>query len=192
MRRGVNQLQKRFDAVWGGFGQAPKFPTPHNLLFLLNYHALTKDESSLEMAERTLAAMAHGGIFDQIGGGFSRYSTDERWLAPHFEKMLYDNALLTCAYLDAFRLTANPFYRLVARLTISYVLRELTGPTAASAADRMRTATGWRENTMYSPPAKCILCWDRRMDACFVGGFTSQRREISKAGPSPTGSARTI
>ena len=128
VRRGVSQLQKRFDAVWGGFGQAPKFPTPHNLLFLLNYHALTKDESSLEMAERTLAAMAHGGIFDQIGGGFSRYSTDERWLAPHFEKMLYDNALLTCAYLDAFRLTANPFYRLVARLTISYVLRELAGP----------------------------------------------------------------
>ena len=128
LRQGVFLLKKSFDSVWGGFGRAPKFPTPHNLLFLLRFSALTQDKKALEMAEQTLAAMAHGGIFDQIGGGFSRYSTDERWLAPHFEKMLYDNALLTCAYLEAFRLTADPFYRSVARLTISYVLRELTGP----------------------------------------------------------------
>lgn len=127
VRQGVSQLKKSFDSVWGGFGQAPKFPTPHNLLFLLRYSALADDGTALDMAERTLAAMAHGGIFDQIGGGFSRYSTDQKWLVPHFEKMLYDNALLTCAYLEAFKRTANPFYRSVARKTIAYVLRELTG-----------------------------------------------------------------
>lgn len=127
VRRGISQLEQSFDSVWGGFGHAPKFPAPHNLLFLLRYSALADDATALGMAEHTLAAMARGGIFDQIGGGFSRYSTDQKWLVPHFEKMLYDNALLTCAYLEAFRQTANPFYRSVARKTISYVLRELTG-----------------------------------------------------------------
>ncbi len=126
VRRGISQLKKSFDPVWGGFGHAPKFPTPHNLLFLLHYSSLADDKNALAMAEQTLAAMARGGIFDQIGGGFSRYSTDEKWLVPHFEKMLYDNALLASACLEAFRQTANPFYRSVARLTIAYVLRELS------------------------------------------------------------------
>lgn len=120
-------FRRRFDSENGGFGEAPKFPTPHNLLFLLEYARLENNADALRMAETTLTQMARGGIFDQVGGGFSRYSTDERWLAPHFEKMLYDNALLAYAYLEAFAWTGRIFYRTVAVRTLDYVLRELTG-----------------------------------------------------------------
>lgn len=128
VRQGITQLTRSFDPVWGGFGRAPKFPTPHNLLLLLRYSALTDDSAALEMVEKTLSVMARGGIFDQIGGGFSRYSTDEQWLVPHFEKMLYDNALLTYVCLETYQVTGNPFYRSVAEETITYVKRDLTGP----------------------------------------------------------------
>lgn len=93
-------LAQSFDSQYGGFGSAPKFPTPHNLLFLMRIYEANGDPEALQMVETTLKAMAAGGIFDQIGGGFSRYSTDEKWLIPHFEKMLYDNALLLTAYLE--------------------------------------------------------------------------------------------
>lgn len=89
-----DMFQKQFDREWGGFGTAPKFPTPHHLLFLMRYAELEKVPEALKMTEITLEAMARGGIHDHIGGGFSRYSTDKQWLVPHFEKMLYDNALL--------------------------------------------------------------------------------------------------
>lgn len=118
----------RFDPQNGGFGQAPKFPTPHNLLFLMRYGKWEEQPKVLQMAEVTLTQMARGGIFDQIGGGFSRYSTDEKWLAPHFEKMLYDNALLAYVYLDAFVATGDTFYRTIAQRTLEYVRKELTGP----------------------------------------------------------------
>lgn len=124
-------FQKAYDARWGGFGHAPKFPTPHNLLFLLRYSAMEKNEPARQMAEHTLSQMYRGGIFDHIGGGFSRYSTDEKWLVPHFEKMLYDNALLTITYLEAFRMTNRPLYRHVAERTLRYVLRELTDAQSA-------------------------------------------------------------
>lgn len=114
------------DVKWGGFGQAPKFPAPHNLLFLMDYYQREKSEGALEMAETTLHAMARGGIFDQIGGGFSRYSTDEMWLIPHFEKMLYDNALLITAYINAYQITGNGFYADIAERTAEYILSELT------------------------------------------------------------------
>lgn len=128
LERAVALYQRQYDKEWGGFGSAPKFPAPHNLSFLLFYSMLEKDKEALEMAEHTLDAMARGGINDQIGGGFSRYSTDEKWLAPHFEKMLYDNALLSIAYLDAFQITQKDSYADTARRTLDYVLRELTGP----------------------------------------------------------------
>ncbi|MBY9081827.1 thioredoxin domain-containing protein [Paenibacillus sp. HN-1] len=117
-----------FDYNFGGFGQAPKFPTPHNLSFLLAYSRKYDQVAALDMAEKTLDAMSRGGIFDHIGFGFARYSTDDQWLVPHFEKMLYDNALLTIAYLDAFQLTDKPMYAEVAQNVLAYVKRELTSP----------------------------------------------------------------
>lgn len=115
-----------FDNEHGGFGSAPKFPSPHNLLFLLNYHQVNCSFHALEMAEKTLTQMYRGGIFDHVGCGFSRYSTDSLWLAPHFEKMLYDNALLILAYARAYEITGNKFYRKVVEKTIAYILREMT------------------------------------------------------------------
>ncbi len=125
---GYRLLSQSFDFEFGGFGAAPKFPTPHNLLFLMRMYEMEKIPEALQMAEITLKAMADGGIFDHIGGGFSRYSTDKKWLVPHFEKMLYDNALLILAYLEAFQLTKKPFYADVAKRTADYILTELTDP----------------------------------------------------------------
>lgn len=127
--RGYHQLRRSYDRTWGGFGQAPKFPTPHDLLFLMRIHTAERQPDALRMAEHTLRSMAAGGIFDHIGGGFSRYSTDECWLVPHFEKMLYDNALLILSYLEAFQLTREPYFADIAKRTADYILRELTVPS---------------------------------------------------------------
>ena len=126
--RGAALFAQSFDKRWGGFGKAPKFPMPHNLIFLLRYAGLSGDGHCREMAEKTLDAMYRGGIYDHVGGGFSRYSTDQRWLAPHFEKMLYDNALLALAYTEAYQASRRPYCRAVVRRTLDYVLAELTGP----------------------------------------------------------------
>ena len=115
-----------FDSKNGGFGQAPKFPVPHNLLFLMRYYEKSRNKTALDMVEKTLVQMYRGGIFDHIGGGFSRYSTDEHFLVPHFEKMLYDNALLIMAYCKAYQLTGKSIYYAVAKKTADYVLREMT------------------------------------------------------------------
>ena len=115
-----------FDNKNGGFGRAPKFPTPHNLLFLMRYYEKSGNKEALNMVEKTLIQMYRGGIFDHIGGGFSRYSTDEYFLVPHFEKMLYDNALLIMSYCKAYQLTGNSIYYVVAKKTADYVLREMT------------------------------------------------------------------
>lgn len=121
-------FQQAFDAKYGGFGGAPKFPTPHNLLFLLTHAEKTGDETIRTMAETTLRQMYRGGMFDHIGGGFSRYSTDRMFLVPHFEKMLYDNALLLLAYCKAYTVTGKRLYLHVAEKTAAYVLREMTAP----------------------------------------------------------------
>ena len=118
--------KRSFDEEYGGFGDAPKFPTPHNLLFLMKYYEKTEDEAALKMVEKTLFQMYRGGIFDHVGGGFSRYSTDPFFLVPHFEKMLYDNALLILAYCKAYQLTKNTIYSDVAEKTADYILREMT------------------------------------------------------------------
>ena len=126
LKKAYQLFGRAFDPVWGGFGSAPKFPAPHNLLFLMRYAKEEQEAEALRMAEVTLNAMADGGMYDQIGGGFSRYSTDERWLVPHFEKMLYDNALLILAYLEAYQITGEEKYAGVVRRTADYILRELT------------------------------------------------------------------
>lgn len=121
IKKAVRHLQNTFDPRWGGFGPMPKFPTPHNLLFLL----AQEDDTCMEMAEKTLVQMYRGGIFDHIGGGFCRYSTDEKWLVPHFEKMLYDNALLLMAYSEGYMRTGKALYRNIADKTAEYVTGEL-------------------------------------------------------------------
>lgn len=128
VEKAVLAFKSSFDVKFGGFGQAPKFPAPHNLLFLMEAHEQIGDKSCLDMAEATLIGMAKGGIFDHIGFGFSRYSTDEKWLAPHFEKMLYDNALLVMAYTKAYECTGKAVYKTVAEKTIAYIQREMTDP----------------------------------------------------------------
>lgn len=124
----VAQFKEEFDRRFGGFGRAPKFPPAAGLSLLLRCHRRTGDADTLAMVTKTLDMMAAGGIYDHIGGGFSRYSTDDRWLVPHFEKMLYDNALLARLYVEAFQVTKRPLYRQVAVEVLDYVLREMTGP----------------------------------------------------------------
>jgi uncharacterized protein len=133
----VRRLAATFDAARGGFGGAPKFPAPMTLEFLLRAWRRSQDPDTLRMVTVTLDAMANGGIHDQLGGGFARYSTDAGWLVPHFEKMLYDNALLAHAYLEAFRATGNARYRVVVESTLDFALRELATPDGgfASALD---------------------------------------------------------
>ena len=130
-------LQRQFDPEWGGFGGAPKFPPASTLEFLLRWHRRSGDDQALEMVTRTLDGMAAGGMYDLLGGGFHRYSVDERWLVPHFEKMLYDNALLAPVYLHAWLVTGEARYREVAEETLEYMLRELRLPEGgfASAQD---------------------------------------------------------
>lgn len=124
----VKHFKYIYDSIYGGFGREPKFPTPHNLLFLMMYSKINNDTLSMKMVEKTLIQMRKGGIFDHIGGGFSRYSTDKYFLAPHFEKMLYDNALLIMAYSAAYSITNSLIYLNTAIETADYVLREMTSP----------------------------------------------------------------
>ena len=126
IKRAMQIFSESFDEINGGFSSAPKFPTPHNLLFLMLYAKHKQDSDALKMAEKTLLQMRKGGIFDHIGYGFSRYSTDKYFLAPHFEKMLYDNALLIIAYSAAYYLTNNEIYLDTAEKTTEYILREMT------------------------------------------------------------------
>ena len=126
IEQSVRVFEHIFDNTHGGFGDAPKFPTPHNLLFLMLYAKQSKNLNALKMAEKTLLQMRKGGIFDHIGYGFSRYSTDKYYLAPHFEKMLYDNALLIIAYTSAYNITNNKIYLDTAKKTAEYILNEMT------------------------------------------------------------------
>ncbi|MGC9307294.1 MAG: thioredoxin domain-containing protein [Thermoplasmatota archaeon] len=131
---GYRQLHASFDATHGGFNGAPKFPTPHRLLFLLRYWCRTREPEALGIVEATLQAMHDGGMYDHLGGGFHRYATDARWRVPHFEKMLYDQALLVLAYLEVYQATARKQYAKVARETLAYVLRDLQHPQGGFSA----------------------------------------------------------
>jgi uncharacterized protein YyaL (SSP411 family) len=126
LHAGYEELVSRFDAGHGGFGPAPKFPAPHTLLFLLRFWKRTGTPHALVMVEKTLREMHLGGIFDHVGGGFHRYSTDAQWHVPHFEKMLYDQALLIMAYAEAYQATLNSDFRKTAEEIITYAIRDLT------------------------------------------------------------------
>lgn len=128
LERGIQEFKGHFDHRYGGFGTAPKFPAPHNIMLLLEYGVSEEDDVCLKMGEKTLDFMARGGMFDQIGGGFSRYSTDDEWIVPHFEKMLYDNALLAQVYAQAYVITKKPIYEEVVKRILDYVRRELMSP----------------------------------------------------------------
>lgn len=137
-----------YDKKHGGFGRAPKFPTPHNLLFLLCYHERYNSPEALGMAEHTLVSMYRGGIFDHVGYGFCRYSTDNGFLVPHFEKMLYDNALLALSYCKAYTVTKKILYLNVAKKTADYILREMTSPQGAFFTSQDADSDG-REGAYY-------------------------------------------
>ena len=128
----VETMRRFFDSRWGGFGTAPKFPPASAIEFLLRMHRRDGDTGALEMATATLDGMSLGGMYDVLGGGFARYSVDERWLVPHFEKMLYDNALLAAAYLHGWVVTGDDRYREVCERTIDFVLRDLLLPEGGS------------------------------------------------------------
>jgi len=123
-----DQLFLAFDHENAGFGLSPKFPSPQNLLYLMRYYNRTKQQAAWNMVDRTLRAMRLGGIFDQVGGGFHRYSTDAKWLLPHFEKMLYDQALLALTYIEAYQVSRAPRFKVTAKETLDYVLRNLASP----------------------------------------------------------------
>ena len=126
LNQAFSALAGNFDEANGGFGGAPKFPPSMTLMFLLRHHRRTKSPEALKIVETTLQKMAAGGMYDHLGGGFARYSVDARWLVPHFEKMLYDNALLTRIYLYAYQQTKNPLYRRVAEETLEYIIRDMS------------------------------------------------------------------
>ena len=128
LRLGLEQFRSSYDEVNGGFGSAPKFPRPVGLNFLFRCLARTNEAATRDMALHTLRGMGEGGMFDQLSGGFHRYSVDERWLVSHFEKMLYDQAQLVSSYIDAYQITHDPFYADIARRTCDYVLRRMAGP----------------------------------------------------------------
>ena len=125
LSQAVSELASRFDTSYGGFGHAPKFPTPQHLLFLLQYGRAYRHAESIEMVSRTLIGMYQGGIFDHIGGGFCRYATDAKWLVPHFEKMLYDNAQMASVLVLAHQCTRNPLFGYMAERTLDYLLEEM-------------------------------------------------------------------
>ena len=128
---GVSRMKKQFDHEEGGWNYAPKFPMPNNYSFLLQYYYHTKDKEILNFVELTLQKMAYGGIYDQIGGGFARYSTDSYWKVPHFEKMLYDNAQLVSLYSEAYQLTKKPLYQHIVYQTLNYIAKEMTAENGA-------------------------------------------------------------
>ena len=152
MQQAFQTYQNRFDQVNGGLSGAPKFPSSLPVRFLFRYFQRFKNPEALNMATQTLDKMAAGGIYDHVGGGFHRYATDEKWLVPHFEKMLYDNALLVMDYLEGYQITGNPEYRRVVDEVLHYVQRDMTSPDGAffSATDAdSLTPEGHREEGYF-------------------------------------------
>ena len=172
----MERFARSFDEKWGGFGTAPKFPMAHNLIFLMRYARCSGQQKAMDMTEKTMEAMYRGGLFDHVGGGFSRYSTDNRWLVPHFEKMLYDNALLLFAYTEAFQRTGRPLYETVARRTAEYVLRELENPDGGFFCGQDADSEGVEGKYYVFRPAevRAALGEDRAKIFCSRYGITEK------------------
>jgi len=165
LEEAVVQFSEDFDRTNGGFGSAPKFPPAAGLSLLLRCYRRSGDARTLAMATTTLDRMAAGGIYDHIGGGFARYSTDERWLVPHFEKMLYDNALLARVYVEAYQLTHKPLYRHVATDVLDYVLRDMTGPAGGFYSATDADSEGVEGKFFVWTPAEVHAAVDHDEDA---------------------------
>ncbi len=184
LRQAVAQYRQAFDAEHGGFALQPqnKFPPSMGLMLLLRHHERSGDADALEMVEHTLRRMVAGGIYDQLGGGLSRYTTDYQWLVPHFEKMLYDNALFAQALTEAFLVTGRPFYRAYAEDVLDYVLRDMTAPEGAFYSAEDADSEGeegrfyvWTPEEVQAllPPedaAAALAYWDIRPDGNFEHG----------------------
>lgn len=182
IQQALDAFQESFDDEYGGFGDAPKFPMPANLLFLLRQWHRTQAEEIKVMVEKTLTGMYRGGIFDHIGGGFHRYATDRRWLVPHFEKMLYDNALLALAYLEAFQAFGTPLYRSVAQKIFRYVLRDMQHPDGGFYAAEDADSEGkegkfylWRRSEiLHALPSPAGEEFCRLYDITEAGNFAGE------------------
>jgi uncharacterized protein YyaL (SSP411 family) len=163
-----------FDPLHGGFGQAPKFPHPMDLKVLLRHHVRTGDTQALHIVRHTLDKMARGGIYDHLGGGFARYSTDVRWLVPHFEKMLYDNALLASVYLEAYQLTRDADFGRVARETMDYILGRMTSPEGSFYSTEDADSEGVEGKYYVWSPAEVtdVLGAERAKTFCYVYDVT--------------------
>jgi uncharacterized protein YyaL (SSP411 family) len=174
--RAARAAMRNFDPLHGGFGHAPKFPHPMDLKMLMRQHARTGDAQALEVVRHTLEKMSRGGICDHLGGGFARYSTDDRWLVPHFEKMLYDNALLSSAYLEAYQLTRNASFQRVACETMDYVLGRMTDPQGAfySTEDADSEGVEGKYYVWSLAEVTAALGPDRAKTFCYVYDVTEQ------------------
>jgi uncharacterized protein YyaL (SSP411 family) len=172
----IATLNENFDEENGGFGSQPKFPQPMTLDFAMSQYARTGDEEALYMAELTLFKMANGGIYDQLGGGFHRYSVDAYWLAPHFEKMLYDNAQLLRSNLNAWRITGRPIYRRVVEETIDYVLREMTAPEGGFYSTQDADSEGEEGKFFLWKPAEIQTVLGPQMAAVFEDFYDVSER----------------
>ena len=187
LKMGYGQCEKSYDSQWGGFGNAPKFPTPHNKTFLLRWHRRNPDSRASMMVENTLDHMRQGGIFDQIGFGFHRYSVDREWLVPHFEKMLYDQALLAMAYMEAFQTTGKKKFKQATREIFTYVLRDMTDPDGGFYSAEDADSEG-EEGLFYVwRPEEIRKHLGEETGALFAGFTTSPNRAtLKEAGVSPT------
>jgi uncharacterized protein YyaL (SSP411 family) len=176
----VNPWLDMLDNRKGGYKRAPKFPMPIGHSYLLEHHHYTGNAATLAAVDTTLTAMARGGIYDQIGGGFARYSTDEDWLVPHFEKMLYDNAQLISLYANAFQHSKTPLYETVIRETIAFVERELTAPSGGFYAALDADSEG-EEGKYYVWSYAELKPWPAQMPMRCWPTTTSPRKAIGKA-----------
>jgi len=177
LQAAAETLFKVADPLWGGMRGAPKFPLGYQTQFLLHYYSKTKEVRALYLVEKTLEMMQRGGIYDHLGGGFHRYSVDERWEVPHFEKMLYDNALLSLAYLDAFRMTGNALYKKTCNETLHYLMRLRVGETGAFAAAEDADSAGC-EGLYYTWTLDEIMA----ALGADLGGFFADFYSVTKQG----------
>jgi uncharacterized protein YyaL (SSP411 family) len=167
LRAALEQYRREFDDRYGGFGGAPKFPPSLGLSLLLRLHRRLGDPQALVMVRKTLEAMARGGMYDHVGGGFCRYSTDRRWLVPHFEKMLYDNALLTKAYLEAYQVAGDDLFGRIAAETLDYILREMIAPEGGIYSSTDADSEGEEGKFFVWTPEQIAEVLDREEARCF-------------------------